>query len=62
MPDERDFPPRRDVKAALRGLGLSVRQVDALLRDGWKALVGETRAEADELREALGALTKKLTK
>ena len=50
------LPARKDVKAALRQAGLSSRQVDALLRQGWRALVGETQAEAAELREQLDAL------
>lgn len=50
MPD-RILPARRDVKAALRAAGLSVRQTDALLRDGWRGLVGQSQAETDELRE-----------
>lgn len=58
---ERDIPERRDVKAALRDLGMSARQVDALLRDGWKTLIGETQAENQELRERLDELKKKLS-
>lgn len=50
------LPDRKDVKGALRQAGLSARQVDALLRHGWRALVGETEAEAIELREQLDAL------
>ena len=52
----RDLPERRKVKRVLRDLGMSSRQVDAFLRGGWAALVGETQAEADELREKLAAL------
>lgn len=56
--DERTLPERRDVKLALQGrpvpgFKMSQRQIDALLRGGWRALVGESKAEADELREAL---------
>ena len=52
----RDLPERRDVKRVLRDLGMTNRQVDALLRGGWAALVGEASAEADELRDKLAAL------
>ena len=57
---ERDLPERRQVKAALRSVGLSNRQVDALLRRGWAALVGETAAEAAELRDRLAELQRAL--
>lgn len=50
------LPDRKDVKGALRAAGLSARQIDALLRHGWRGLVGETQAEAVELREQLDAL------
>ena len=53
---EIDLPERRRVKDALRSAGLSNRQADALLRRGWAALVGESVAEAEELREKLAAL------
>jgi hypothetical protein len=53
---ERLMPERKRVKDALRALGLTNRQVDALLRDGWKALVGESKAEAAELRDRLAEL------
>jgi hypothetical protein len=53
---DREILERRLIKAALREIGLSDRQVDGLLRDGWKALVGATHAEADELREAVALL------
>ena len=56
MDDTRDLPERRAVKDALRAAGLSVRQVDALLRQGWRGLVGETEAETAELREKLSEL------
>ena len=60
MADDRTVPERRAVKAALRNAGLSNRQVDALLRDGWRALVGEAEAEAAELRERLADLLAKV--
>lgn len=44
------------MKGALRQAGLSNRQIDALLRSGWSGLVGESAAEALELREQLDAL------
>jgi len=53
---ERVLPERRDVKRALRAAGLSARQTDALLRDGWRGLVGAAQAEADEFRERLERL------
>ena len=60
MPQEiRDIPERRAIKAALRELGMTNRQIDALLRDGYKRLVGETKAENLELREQLEILTSK---
>jgi hypothetical protein len=55
---DRTLPDRRAVRAALRDLGLSNRQADAFIRDGWKAVVGVVKAENDELREALAALNK----
>ena len=57
---ERDLPERREVKRVLRGLGLSARQVDALLRSGWRGLVGEVQAEAAELRDRLAELQRTL--
>lgn len=57
---DRTLPERREVKRALRDLGLSARQVDALLRSGWRALVGESKAEADELRERLAQLAARI--
>ena len=56
MMDDREIPERKRVKDALRSAGLSNRQADALLRRGWAALVGESQAEAQELREKLAAL------
>lgn len=50
------LPSRKIVKGALRQAGLSNRQIDALLRSGWSGLVGESAAEALELREQLDAL------
>ena len=52
----RELPERKAVKDALRSLGLSNRQVDAVLRGGWRALVGESQAEAAELRDKLAEL------
>lgn len=60
MESELELPKRKAIKRALRDCGLSDRQTDALLRDGWKSLVGATKAEADELREALADLTKNI--
>ena len=57
---DREIPERKAVKAALRGLGMSARQVDGLLRGGWAALVGATKAENEELRDQLEALFKKV--
>jgi hypothetical protein len=58
---DRPIPERKAVKTALRDLGMTSRQVDALLRDGWKTLVGETEAENEELREQLAQLRQKLS-
>ena len=58
----RQIPERRDVKAALRGLGMSSRQVNALLRTGWQGLVGETQAELAELREQLAELKQRISR
>jgi DNA-binding transcriptional MerR regulator len=58
---DRPIPERKAVKTALRDLGMTSRQVDALLRDGWKTLVGETEAENAELREQLAQLRQKLS-
>jgi DNA-binding transcriptional MerR regulator len=57
---DRQIPERKEVKKALRGLGMSARQVEALLRDGWKSLIGEAEAEAQELRERLAELEERL--
>ena len=38
--------PRKVVRDALRSVGLSVRQVDAVLRSGWAGVVGVREAEA----------------
>ncbi len=51
MTDARALPERRKVKQALRSVGLSSRQTDALLRGGWAALVGQAQAESVDLRE-----------
>ena len=53
---ERLMPERKRVKDALRALGLTARQTDALMRDGWKGLVGASKAEAAELRDRLAEL------
>jgi hypothetical protein len=58
---DRAIPERKAVKAALRDLGMSARQVDALLREGWRSLVGETEAENQELRERLADLKRKFS-
>ena len=52
------LPERREVKAALRAVGLSDRQVRALFDGGWRAIVGASKAEADELRDRLESLTR----
>jgi hypothetical protein len=59
--DGRAIPERKAVKAALRQTGMSARQVDALLRSGWAALVGETKAENDELRDQLAELKRRIS-
>ena len=56
-----DAPDRKTVKVALRGAGLSSRQVDAFLRGGWRALVGDVQAESDELRDRLARLEQLVT-
>jgi hypothetical protein len=53
---------RRAAKHALRGAGFSSRQVDALLRGGWRALVGEKDAEIAELEDALAAMAERLAR
>ena len=57
----REIAERKELKEALREKGLSARQADALLRGGYKALVGETKAENEELKESLAALQSKLS-
>ena len=57
---DRDIPERKNIKIALRALGMSVRQADAFLRGGHKALIGETAAENAELKEQLEALANSL--
>ena len=54
--EHRDIVERKSIKRALAELGMSNRQVDALLRDGYKALVGATKSENLELREQLEEL------
>ena len=56
-----EVPERKVLKGALRAAGLSVRQVDALLRGGWRELVGVARGDADELRERLERLEQLVT-
>jgi hypothetical protein len=52
-----------DKKAeALRKIGFSSRQVDALFRSGWRALVGEKDAEIAELSDAVEAMAERLAK
>ena len=51
-----NLPERKAVKEALRAVGLSDRQAQALLARGWAALVGESQAEVDEIREQLDAI------
>jgi hypothetical protein len=50
------LPERKDVKAALRAIGLSNRQVRALLERGWRGLVDETAAENAELLDRIEEL------
>jgi beta-xylosidase len=57
--DERTLPERKAVKEALRAIGMSKRQVDAMLT-AWPALVGATQAENDELHEKLAELQSRL--
>jgi hypothetical protein len=54
-------PDRKAAKAALRAAGFSNRQVKALLADGWRGLVDESQAEADDLRDELEALRSTFT-
>ncbi len=58
--EHRDIVERKSVKIALREVGMSNRQINALLRSGWKSLVGETVAENAELREKLNELSRSL--
>ena len=55
-----DGPNRKQVKDALRGIGLSSRQTDALLRAGWRGLVSAKDAEIAELEAAVEALAQRL--
>ena len=57
---DREIPERSQLKSALRSTGLSSRQTDALLRAGYKSLVGETLAENAELRDRLEELANTL--
>ena len=60
MPD-RMITERKVLKAALTQAGLSARQADALLRGGYKLLIGETEAENQELKERLEELITQLS-
>jgi hypothetical protein len=51
---------RKSITEALRGAGLTHRQVRALIESGWRGLVGAEQAEADELRERLEKLEEAL--
>lgn len=53
---DRPAPDRRAVKEALRAVGFSRREVDALLSRGWRGLVDEREAELAELRDKLADL------
>jgi hypothetical protein len=57
-----DAPDRKAAKDALRKIGFSSRQVDALFRGGWRALVGEKDAEIAQLEDAVAALAERLLK
>jgi hypothetical protein len=50
------LPSRREVEVVLRQCGLSHRQAKRFISAGWPVLVGETEAEAEELREKIEAL------
>jgi hypothetical protein len=54
------LPDRRELERALRAAGLSNRLAKRLLSAGWPAVVGEARAEADELRAEVEALRESL--
>jgi hypothetical protein len=53
-------PDRKAAKIALREAGFSSRQVDALLRAGWRALVTAKDAEIAELEDAVEAMAARL--
>ena len=55
-----DVPDRKAAKAALRQLGFSSRQVEALFRSGWRGLVSEKDAELAELQDAVSAMAERL--
>ena len=55
-------PDRRAAREALRKAGFSSRQADAVLRNGWKALVGEREAEFAELQAAVDAMAERLAR
>lgn len=56
-----DAPDIRSIETVLREAGLTRRQAKALLAGGWRALVGEARAEADELKLELDLLRSQLS-
>ena len=58
--NDRPIPERKAVKVALRELGMSHRQIDAFLHDGWKSLVGETEAERADLEEKLRGVIERI--
>lgn len=53
-------PDRKAAREALRKIGFSSRQVDALFRAGWRGLVGEKDAELAELHDAVEAMAARL--
>ena len=57
---DNQVPDRKAAKEALRKIGFSSRQVDALFRSGWRALVGEKDAELHELQDAVEAMAARL--
>ena len=57
-----DVPDRKAAKEALRKIGFSSRQVDALMKSGWRGLVGEKDAEIAELEDAVAAMAERLAR
>ena len=57
---DREILERKQIKAALRAEGMSNRQINGLLRGGYKLLIGETEAENAELQEQLQDLIQKI--